>query len=150
VVVIGQRSSYPVALHLRQQLAQSRDRVRVAPPPGQSLGEDLVGLSRRDAVVVVGFRRRSSAFAAQLDAVAALGVPCVLIADGSARRYADRVEHWLECPVDSVSALDSYAAAMSLANLIAVGVLGWRLTSGRARIASIDILYRELDELESP
>lgn len=149
VVVLGQRNSYPLALHLRQQLAQARDRVRLAPQPGQSVGEDLAGLGHRDAVVVLGFRRRPAGFAAQLTALESLEVPVVLIADGSARRYAARVAHVVECPVDSDSALDSYAAAMSLAHLLATGVLGRHLSAGRARIASINALYADLDELES-
>jgi DNA-binding MurR/RpiR family transcriptional regulator len=148
VLVLGQRSSYPLALHLRQQLALSRDRVRLALQSGQSLGEDLVGLGPRDVVVLIGFRRRAHSFSRQLDAITARQVPCVLIADSSARRYADRAAHWLECPVDSTSALDSYAAAMSLANLVATGVLGRHLTSGRARIASINKIYSEVQELE--
>lgn len=149
VLVIGQRSSYPLALHLRQQLAQSRDRVRLAPQPGQSLGEELVGLGPRDVAVVFGFRRRPSAFGRQLDAIAQRGVPCVLIADGSGRRYADRVDLWVECPVDSVSPLDSYAAAMSLVNLVAAGVLGRHLATGRTRLATVDQTSADLDELEA-
>jgi len=149
VLVVGQRSSYPLALHLRQQLAQSRDRVRLAPQPGQSLSEDLVGLGSRDVAVLFGFRRRTSSFSGQLEAIAAREVPCVLIADSSARRYADRVAHWLECPVDSTSAWDSYAAAMSLANLVAAGVLSRHVTSGRARVASINKIYSEVGELET-
>jgi DNA-binding MurR/RpiR family transcriptional regulator len=47
VAVIGRRNSYPVALHLRQQLAQIRGRVTMLPVPGQSLGEDLAGLGPR-------------------------------------------------------------------------------------------------------
>lgn len=149
VLVVGQRSSYPLALHLRQQLAQSRDRVRLAPQPGQSLGEDLVGLGARDVVVLFGFRRRTSSFGRQLEAIVTREVPCILIADSSARRYADRVTHWLECPVDSVSPLDSYAAAMSLTNLVATGVLGRHLTSGRVRVASINKVYSEVGEVET-
>jgi DNA-binding MurR/RpiR family transcriptional regulator len=148
VLVVGQRNSYPLALHLRQQLIQSRERVRLAPQPGQSLGEDLAGLAPRDAVVLIGFRRRPASFERQLAAVTAMHVPCILIADGSARRYADRVTHWLECPVDSASALDSYAAAMSLLHLLATGVLGRHLRSGRSRIPSLNPIYAELDELE--
>ena len=44
VVIVGLRNSYPVALHLHQQLIQARDQVRVAPQPGQTLGEEVAGL----------------------------------------------------------------------------------------------------------
>jgi DNA-binding MurR/RpiR family transcriptional regulator len=150
VVLIGLRNSYPLALHLRQQLAQARERVRLAPIPGQSLGEDLAGLGSRDVVVLVGFRRRPSGFALIMQALRERGVPVVLISDSSARRHAEGASYWLECPVDSVSAFDSYAAAMSLMNLLASGVLGVDVRDGRTRIASITSVYDALDELEAP
>ncbi|MCM6762988.1 MurR/RpiR family transcriptional regulator [Rathayibacter sp. ZW T2_19] len=148
VVVVGMRNSYPVALHLRQQLAQARARVRVAPQPGQSLGEEIVGLGAEDVVVLVGFRRRPSSFAALLDGLADRGVPVVLLADPRARRFADRTAVWLECPVDSEAAFDSYAAAMSAVALLASGVLGARPREARERIAGISTVYAELSEIE--
>ncbi|MBF4633515.1 MurR/RpiR family transcriptional regulator [Agreia pratensis] len=150
VVLVGLRNSYPLALHLRQQLAQARGRVRLAPVPGQSLGEDLAGLGSRDVVVLVGFRRRPSGFALIMQALQERGVPVILISDSSARRYAEGCVQWLECPVDSVSAFDSYAAAMSLMNLLASGVLGVNVRDGRTRIATITSVYDALDELETP
>lgn len=148
VVVIGLRNSYPIALHLRQQLAQARDRVRIAPQPGQSLGEDVVALGPRDVAIVVGFRRRPASFEHIVHALGDRGVPIVLLADGQARRYTEHVTTWLECPVDSVSAFDSYSAAMSLANLLATGVLGTNTRESRERIAGITTLYSELAEVE--
>ncbi|NQX13534.1 MurR/RpiR family transcriptional regulator [Microbacteriaceae bacterium VKM Ac-2855] len=148
VAVIGLRNSYPIALHLRQQLAQARERVRLAPQPGQSLGEDVVALEANDVAVVVGFRRRPASFASIVHALGDRGVPVVLIADGQARRYTEHVSTWLECPVDSVSAFDSYSAAMSLANLLAAGVLSANPRDARERIAGITTLYDELGELE--
>ncbi|WP_082499293.1 MurR/RpiR family transcriptional regulator [Rathayibacter sp. Leaf294] len=148
VVVIGMRNSYPVALHLRQQLAQARARVRIAPQPGQSLGEELAGLDAQDVVVLVGFRRRPASFEALVDVLSAHGVPVVLLADPQARRFADRVSVWLECPVDSDAAFDSYAAAMSTAALLASGVLGAAPRDSRERIAGISTVYSELSEIE--
>jgi len=150
VVLIGLRNSYPLALHLRQQLAQARDRVRLAPVPGQSLGEDIAALGSRDVVVLVGFRRRPSGFGLIMQTLRERGVPVILISDSSARRHAEGAAYWLECPVDSVSAFDSYAAAMSLVNLLASGVLGVDVRDGRTRIASITSVYDALDELETP
>jgi DNA-binding MurR/RpiR family transcriptional regulator len=148
VVVIGLRNSYPIALHLRQQLAQARDRVRLAPQPGQSLGEDVVALGPRDVAILVGFRRRPASFEQVVHALGDRGVPIVLLADGQARRYTEHVSTWLECPVDSVSAFDSYSAAMSLVNLLAAGVLGANTREARERIAGITTLYAELSEVE--
>jgi len=150
VLVIGLRNSYPLALHLREQLVQVRDNVRLAPVPGQSLAEDVAGLGRRDVVVLLGFRRRSAGFAELVAAIHGRGIPLILIADSSARRHADRAAHWLECPIDSVSAFDSYASAMSLINLLATGAMGANVRESRTRIAAITSVYADLDELEEP
>ena len=151
VVVAGFRNSYPVALHLRQQLVQARDDVRVAPQPGQSIGEELVGLGARDVVVLVGFRRRPAGFAGVLSSLAARGVPVVLVADPSLRGVDVTVR--LDCPVETPAPFDSYASAMSLAALLAGAVLtetvrAGRPEGGRSRVAEITELYAELSELE--
>jgi DNA-binding MurR/RpiR family transcriptional regulator len=149
VLVVGFRNSYPMALHLRQQLAQARDGVELAPLPGQSVGEELSSLSAADVAVLVGFRRRPSLFPALMETLAAGPARIVLLTDAGGRRYAQSVDVALECPVDSVSAFDSYAAAASVVNLLSSAVLGERLSDGRARIADIGGAYRDLDELET-
>ncbi|RFA22425.1 RpiR family transcriptional regulator [Subtercola boreus] len=150
IVVIGLRNSYPVALHLREQLVQGFDDVRLAPQPGQSIGEELAGLTANDVVVVVGFRRRPDGFSRIMDAAQQLAVPVVLLADTSARRYSELSAVWLECSVDSVVALDSYAAAHSLVALLASESLGVATRGSRTRIASINRLFGDLSELEPP
>ena len=144
VIVVGFRNSYPMALHLRQQLAQARDGVVLAPLPGQSIGEELAALTADDVVVLVGFRRRPEGFARVVALVEASAARSIVLTD-SGRLRGDIV---IECPVDSVTAFDSYAAAASLISLLAAAVLGANLAGGRARIAAIGDAYRELDELE--
>jgi DNA-binding MurR/RpiR family transcriptional regulator len=148
VLVIGFRNSYPMALHLRQQLAQARDLVELAPVAGQSVGEELASLGADDVVVLVGFRRRPQIFARVVALVATSGASSVLLTDAGGLRYADEVDDVVECPVDSVTAFDSYAAVSSVIALLAAAVLGARLREGRARIAGIGDAYRELEELE--
>lgn len=148
VLVVGYRNSYPVALHLREQLVQARGRVRLAPQPGQSLGEDLADLGEGDVVVLVGFRRRPAHFSDVLDAVVATGARSILITDPSGHALAGRAHLAIECPLESPAAFDSYASAMSLVSLLASAVLGADIRSGRARIAGIDAVYRGLAEIE--
>ncbi len=148
VTVVGWRNSYPVALHLRQQLAQSRGDVRLAPQPGQVLGEEIADLGAGDVVVVVGFRRRPSGFGAVLAEMVATGADVVLLADRTARTHAQRVSLWLECPIEGRLAFDSYAAAMSLAAVLADGVLSRSGRAGRERSSSISATYERLGEVE--
>lgn len=150
VAVIGRRNSYPVALHLRQQLAQIRGRVTLLPVPGQSLGEDIAGLGPRDAAVLVGFRRRPQGFARLVEVLAGHGVPVVLIGDESLEPWQDRVSHFLPVPLGAPSPFDSYAAAMSLVNVLATATLAQHTRQGRTRVSMISGLYEELDEMEEP
>jgi DNA-binding MurR/RpiR family transcriptional regulator len=144
VVVVGFRNSYPMALHLRQQLAQARDAVQLAPLPGQSIGEELAALGADDVVVIVGFRRRPRCFSRVVALVESSAARSVLLTD-TPRLGSDVV---IECPVDSVTAFDSYAAAASVISLLAAAVLGANLAAGRSRIGAIGEAYRDLDELE--
>ena len=150
VAVVGRRNSYPVALHLRQQLAQIRSRVVLLPLPGQSLGEDVAELGARDVAVLIGFRRRPHGFSALIEALLDRSVPVLLIGDASLEPWRERVTHFLLAPLDSPSAFDSYAAAMSLVNLLATATFAQHTRQGRTRVSTITTLYDELDELEEP
>lgn len=146
VLVVGFRNSYPLALHLRQQLAQARDGVELAPLPGQSIGEELASLGADDVVILFGFRRRPAAFAA---IIAALGVSqtgsphTILLTDSTGRRFAHTVTTLIEIPVTSVTAFDSYAAAASVVGLLASAVLALR-----SRVGPVTTRFAALDELE--
>ena len=150
VAILGRRNSYPVALHLRQQLAQIRGRVTLLPVPGQSLGEDLADLGPKDAAVLIGFRRRPHGFTPLLEALLTRRIPVVLIGDESLEPWEQRVAHFLSAPLESSSAFDSYAAAMSLVHLLATATLAHQTRAGRTRVSTITALYDDLDELEGP
>ncbi|WP_205708634.1 SIS domain-containing protein [Kineococcus siccus] len=147
VVVVGFRNSYPVALHLREQLLQARPRVALAPQPGQSVGEELAQLGPGDAAVCVGFRRRPAGFAAVVDLLLDAGVPTVLLTDPGARRHVPRATHRLEVPVDGCGAFDDYGAAMTTVCVLADAVLD-RVADGRERIDAVARAYRASGELE--
>ncbi|UZN02452.1 MurR/RpiR family transcriptional regulator [Cellulomonas sp. S1-8] len=149
VVVVGLRTSYPVALHLRQQLTQVRPQVALLPQPGQSWSEDVVDLSPQDAVVLVAFRRRPPGVRALAERLRAAGTPVVLLADPTARALATHVTWWVECPVQTRGAFDSYAAASSVVALLADAVLTRRGRTGEQRVTAIDSAYRTLGEVEA-
>jgi DNA-binding MurR/RpiR family transcriptional regulator len=148
VLVVGWRNSHPVALHLRQQLAHARRDVRLAPLPGQVISEELADLGSGDAVVVVGFRRRPADFGAFLTEAGRTGATVVLLGDPSARTHAASAAYWLECPISSTLAFDSYAAAMSLVSVLADGVLSALGRPARERVAEISASYGRLAEVE--
>ncbi|MGY2746897.1 MurR/RpiR family transcriptional regulator [Pseudarthrobacter sp. O4] len=149
VLLIGFRNSFPVALHLRQQLVQCRAAVNLAPQPGQSVGEELAGLGEGDVVVLLGFRRRPNGFHNVLKAATATGATTILIGDPSARWLAAGASTWIECPVEGSAAFDSYACAMSLMSVLANGVLAERGRPGRDRIRKITGVFDALGEIEA-
>ncbi|POD89628.1 MurR/RpiR family transcriptional regulator [Pectobacterium odoriferum] len=146
--LIGLRNSYPVALHLRQQLLQIRQQVTLLTQPGQTLSEELVDLTAQDVVIVVAFRRRPRLILPLLAQLQKRGVPVLLLCEPQASTLMSLATWSLCVPLDSVSAFDSYSSAMSLVNVISNALLHEMLRDGRQRIHQIADLYGELDELE--
>jgi DNA-binding MurR/RpiR family transcriptional regulator len=148
VTTVGLRNSYPVALHLAQQLTQVRTGVRVAPTPGQSLSDEVVGLGPDDVLVVVAFRRRPPEVAGLLALARAQGTRVVLMADPSGRRLARPGDVWIECGAATQAAFDSHAAAMSVVAALSSRVLEALGSAAGQRVAAIAAAYRALDEVE--
>ncbi|MBN3057850.1 MurR/RpiR family transcriptional regulator [Pectobacterium brasiliense] len=146
--LIGLRNSYPVALHLRQQLLQIRQQVTLLTQPGQTLSEELVDLTAQDVVIVVAFRRRPRLIQPLLVQLQKRGVPVLLLCEPQVSTLMSLATWSLCVPLDSVSAFDSYSSAMSLVNVISNALLHEMLRDGRQRIHQIVDLYGELDELE--
>lgn len=150
VLVLGFRNGYPVALHLREQLAQARPGVQIAPIVGQSLAEELVGLDRKDVVVVIGFRRRPAFFAALLAHLREAPARVLVITDPTGAAYTAGHEFGIVCPIDGPGPFDSYDAAMALVARIASGVHRSLGESARLRAFAIADLFHHLGEVEEP
>ena len=148
VLVLGWRNSYPVALHLREQLVQARADVTIGPVPGQTIGEELAGLGAEDAVVAVGFRRRPKCFGEYLAEAGATGASVIMIGDPTAVAHASAASIWLECPLQHSLAFDSYAAPMALVSVLSDAVLGACGRPGSRRVRSITETYERLAEVE--
>ncbi|MFJ3459669.1 MurR/RpiR family transcriptional regulator [Scandinavium goeteborgense] len=148
VLIVGLRNSSPVALHLRQQLMQSRGNVWLMPQPGQTLAEEVVDITPDDLVIVVAFRRRPRVIRPLLEALQAQQAQVLVLSEPQAVGIRTRCRWHFAAPLDSVSAFDSYSSAMSLVNLLANALLHSTLSDGRQRIHRIADLYHTLDELE--
>lgn len=148
IVVVGFRNSFPVALHLRQQLAQARPGVRLAPLPGQALAEELVDLEAGDLVIAIGFRRRPALFGTLMDRLRSSPAKVLAIVDPSGEEHLVGSAFGLSCPIADAGAFDSYDGAMALVAQLASAVQGALGERGRARAVAIADLYRELGEIE--
>lgn len=148
IAVIGFRNSYPVALHLRQQLIQIRSAVQLLPQPGQTLSEEIADLTPQDVVVLLAFHRRPAGFNALLKTLQQQGVPVLLISEEQSGLGKTKPDWLIELPLSTVSAFDSYALPMSLVSLISNLLLHHQLDKGRARIEQINQLYDLTEELD--
>ena len=148
VAVIGFRNSYPVALHLRQQLIQIRPDVNLLPQPGQTLSEDLADLSSQDVAILIAFHRRPSGLAALFDTLIKRQIPVMVLCEKNSGFNRSKPTWILELPLDTISAFDSYALPMSLVSLMSNLLLHYQLDKGRARIEEINQLYDSTEELD--
>ena len=156
VVVVGFRNNYPMALHLREQLLQSRSDVVVLPQPGQSLAEELVDVDERDVVVAFGVRRRTAEFSGVVALLREQRVPMVLIGDSTLLHVAKVNDaELLEADLNA-RVLSSFTAAFSLVALIADTVASRAIgqeasgegSGARDRIERINERFTQLHELE--
>lgn len=147
VVVVGRRGSLGPATQLRRNLIQVRGRVHLAPGPGQSLADDLVGLGPEDVVVVVSIRRHAAQVVALVESLLADGVRVLLLADSSLRHLAAGVTWWIECPITTQGAFDSMVAPVSVVAMLSDRV--HEMLDGAAeRVEAIDARYALLHEID--
>ncbi len=144
VAILGLRNNYPMALHLREQLIQSRSNVTMLPQPGQSLAEEIVDLGGQDLAILFGVRRRTSTFATIAQELHRQGVPMIMIGDSTLRHTAQSCDAiFLEADV-SVHILTSFTAAFSLVALLADAVATRAQTAGHGEVGR----FAGLEELE--
>ncbi|MFI2366464.1 MurR/RpiR family transcriptional regulator [Promicromonospora sp. NPDC019610] len=147
VVVVGRRGSLGPATQLRRNLIQVRGRVHLAPGPGQSLADDLVGLGPDDVVVVVSIRRHAFRVGEMVESLLADGVRVLLLADTSLRHLAGSVTWWIECPIATEGAFDSLVAPVSVVAMLSDRVHEV-LDGAGARVEAIDARYELLHEID--
>lgn len=146
VWVVGFRDSYGLAVQADLMLTRLVADVRLLPRLGMSLAEDLGAMRPGDVVVAIGFRRRPQMFAKLLEAVSRLGARIILIADDAASVPVP-AEVTFRCLCGSDSALfDSYAAGLSLINLLCSNV-GHKLgPATRRRLEGVERLHESFDD----
>jgi DNA-binding MurR/RpiR family transcriptional regulator len=145
IILIGYRNSYPIALHMREQLLQIRGGVDVLPLPGQTLSEELAQLPQDNLIFVIGFRRRPRLL---VDVLKALPEEqTILLSDPSGGNLSQYVGMTLYADMGSEAGLDSYSAPFSLVSLICNRLMHYVGSSSKQRISSISTLYQDLQEL---
>lgn len=149
VWVIGFRNSHALAHYARNVLTTLKPDVRLTPGPALDVAEDLASLSDRDVVLAIGLRRRPHLFRRLLALMHGRGVPIVMVTDPTASTPARYATVVLRCHNWGSSLFDSYAAAISVLNLLCAHVATELGAAARDRLATIEDIHGELDDLVS-
>lgn len=146
VWVIGFRAGYPFALYLQWQLTQVIEAIVALPGGGQTMGEHLASLDRKDVVVLFGLRRRVVQNEALIAAICQADVRLAYVTDEGVPRM-DRATWHFRCQTGSGGQLFSHVSVMSLCNVIANRTIALAGRDGRTRLQSIELLNDSLSEL---
>ncbi|MBS7660834.1 MurR/RpiR family transcriptional regulator [Pseudomonas lalucatii] len=147
--VIGYGNSYMPAMYLRQQLIQLRQCVEILPRPGQAIEKDLSGLSERDLLVVLGFRRRKDVIYRLMRYAQELGTRVLYVTDHSEDKTAGLADWTIRCMVKSTSLFDSYISAFSVLNYICASVsdhLGRAASERLSRAERLHDIFSRIEE----
>jgi DNA-binding MurR/RpiR family transcriptional regulator len=147
VWLVGYRNNQYLAGYARWQFIQVRDRVHLLPGAGETLGESLASLGAGDLLVVLAIRRRVPVLARVMAAATAAGAEILWIGDSHSPDAAVGATWRFACETLSLAPLDNHVAPMALLHLLSAGLLDRMGAPGRRRLAHIEALHEDLDEL---
>jgi DNA-binding MurR/RpiR family transcriptional regulator len=147
VLLLGYRNSHHLAGYARSQILQGRGDVYLLPTAGETVAEEIAGLTPDDLLVVIGFRRRVSEVPRAMAAAAAAGARILYITDRAAAT-SPHATWTIPCAVRGMDFFDRYAAAMSLLHFLCVAVMEKLGAGGRSRLLQIEKLHEELHDFD--
>jgi len=150
VWVVGYRNGYMAAFYAQALLSQLRADVHLL---NQGAGEDaelLADIQRGDVLLAMDFRRRTRRLSQVVGIACDAGAALVLVSDARVSALAARAQALFICPPQGEAIFDSYVGAISLINYLATAALAQVPKKARARLAAIENVHAQLDDLESP
>lgn len=147
LAIIGYRNSHALAQYLARQLVLLKDSIALLPQAGQTIGEDLSGFTTEDMVIVLAFRRRVPIIEQIVRQARKIGMPVLVLTDAATPSNELPGDWRIVCETRGSAQFDSYAAPMSVLNLL-VSTLAQRpeiLDSNRIRQA--ERLHAAFNEL---
>ena len=146
VWVIGFRSSHPFASYLQWQLTQVIEDIVAIPGGGQTLGEHLVSVGKRDLVIVLGLRRRVARMDLMLEQIRRQGARLLYITDEGVPFQEGATWHF-RCHSQAPGPLFNHTAVAAVCHLLTTRAIEKAGAAGRARLRAIEALNDELEEL---
>ncbi len=147
VYILGFRNSYYLAGYFRLQLIQARPDVHLLPAAGETVAEHLAGMTTKDILIVIGFRRRVTYVTHVMNIATNVGSRVLYITDSTAARQP-KATWTLYCTVRGDDVFDRYPGAISLLHFLSVSVMAASDDKGRARLKAIEHLHEVLDEFD--
>lgn len=147
VVVIGFRNSAWLAMYARSHIGLLRPGVELAPLPTETVAEGLADLGAQDVVLAIGLRRRTPTFAAALRAAHGAAARIVLVTDPSGAADLPLADWTLTCHCRGASMFDSYVAAVSVLNFLALQLAQALGEAGLRRLKKVEHWHGQLGDL---
>lgn len=147
VAVIGYRNSHALAQYLARQLVLLKDGVHLLPQAGQTLGEDLSWLTPDDIIIVLAFRRRVPILSRITRHAQRSGIPALLLTDAATPARELDATWRIICETRGSAQFDSYAAPMSVLNLLVSMLALHPEVKAASRLRSSEKLHEFLEEL---
>ncbi len=148
IAVIGYRNSYALAQYLARQLVLFKDAVALLPQAGQTLGEDLCGWGADDIVIILAFRRRVPLMDRIARHAKQTGLPTLVFTDANTPANEMPGTWRIVCDTRGAAQFDSYAAAMSVLNLlVSTMALHPEIQRDTSRLRQAERLHSTFSEL---
>lgn len=145
--IVGYRNSHALAEYFARQLVLLKDQVLLLPQPGQTIGEDLAHFGPEDMLVVLAFRRRTPLVAQIARHAKKNDIDILMLADPTVTAKDTHATWKILCETRGPALFDSYAAAMSVLNLLASSLTRLPQLQAASRLRKAERLHEELDEL---
>jgi DNA-binding MurR/RpiR family transcriptional regulator len=148
VWVVGYRNGYMAAFYAQALLSQLRAEVHFL---NEGAGEDaelLAEIQRGDVLLAMDFRRRTRRLSQVAGIACDAGAALVLVSDARVSALAARAQALFICPPQGEAIFDSYVGAISLINYLATATLAHLPKKARTRMAAIEQVHAQLDDLE--
>ena len=148
VAVIGYRNSHALAQYFARQLVLLKDQVSLLPQPGQTIGEDLATFTADDIIVILAFRRRVPLVAQIARHAKKAGIPVLALTDAATPAKEIDATWRIVCETRGSAQFDSYAAAMSVLNLLVSTLAGRPEIQAGNRLRVAERVHEGLEELK--
>lgn len=147
VGIVGYRNSHALAQYFARQLVLLKDQVVLLPQAGQTLGEDLASFGPDDMLIILAFRRRVPVVAQIARLARKAGVPVLVLIDATTPTREVDATWRIACETSGSGRFDSYAAAMSVLNLLVSMLASTPEIQAGNRLRMAERWHEDLEEL---